>query len=237
MRSHINFEKYKWIYFDLDGTLHDFVYASTKANEESIRLICEYLDIDYLEAFDIYKNIFRTSQGNHFVSSFSSNEHRLSRFSKLIEHYSFLEIPSDFQFLMLHTYNMNFARNLKPYKDVIKLFLNLRKREKKIAIVSEGPHDAQEFVIQQLGLTPLIDLLATSGKYNLSKSDGLFKKTLDLTNASSEEVLVIGDSPERDIYPAQKIGTDVILIDHHKRNAKLNDVQRIESLSELIDTK
>lgn len=233
--SLFNADKYDWFYFDLDGTLHDFVYASTKANQSVIRIFSEAYKIEYQQVELSYNTIFKNSQKTHFVSNSSSNENRLVRFNALIEEYSKIGISSYFEYEMLHEYNMNFSKNITPFKNVIKLFTKLKKKEKKIAIVTEGPHDAQEFVLQQLGLIPLKDALITSSYYNLSKSEGLFKQALELTKASSRDVLILGDSIERDILPAKELKIDTILVDHHKKFEDYNGGFVINNFDELIE--
>jgi putative hydrolase of the HAD superfamily len=234
INSSFNLNRYKWFYFDLDGTLHDFVYASTKANECAVRILSDTYKINYTDALSAYNRLFKNSQKTHFVNNLSSNENRLLRFDGLIHEYSDSGISPFFRFEMLHEYNMNFSKNIAPFKNILKLFVLLKQRGKKIAIISEGPQDAQEFVLQQLGLVPLNDILITSSYYNISKSDGLFKLALKLTQANNEEVLMLGDSIERDILPAKELNIDHVLVDHHEKYKDYSDGFFINNFDELI---
>lgn len=87
----------------------------------------------------------------------------------------------------------------------------------KVAIITEGPIDAQEWALQQLGLMPLIDRLFTSNQEGISKKDGLFQIALKKLHISANKILHICDSYHHDIVPARVLGISVLWYNPEQR--------------------
>ncbi|UPX12803.1 uncharacterized protein EKO05_0003340 [Ascochyta rabiei] len=89
---------------------------------------------------------------------------------------------------------------------VLDLLQTLRKYGHKIAVITEGPQDVQERTVKCLGLVPYIDYLATIKELVVAKVEGLFVKVLEHLGLRPKDVIMIGDSLERDIVPATHAG-------------------------------
>ena len=83
---------------------------------------------------------------------------------------------------------------------------------KTVAIISEGPHDAQDQTLEQLGFTPYVDHLITSSRYQRSKTAGLFQVALERLQIAPTQLLYVGDSPTRDYLPAASLGIHAFLV-------------------------
>lgn len=73
----------------------------------------------------------------------------------------------------------------------------------KIVVVTEGPQDAQERAVEKLGIVDKIDVLVTSNRFGISKTNGLFPKVLEDLGINASDMVYIGDSEERDMVPAR----------------------------------
>ena len=56
-------------------------------------------------------------------------------------------------------------------------------------IVTEGPRDAQKWTVEQLGLAPYVDVLATLNEIGLAKDAGLFGEVLERCGIRKEGVV------------------------------------------------
>ncbi len=65
-------------------------------------------------------------------------------------------------------------------------------------------------IIDKLGLTPMIDLLISSGGAGLVKMGGLFGFALDRMGVGAEDFPYIGDSLDQDIAPALAVGIQAV---------------------------
>jgi FMN phosphatase YigB (HAD superfamily) len=74
--------------------------------------------------------------------------------------------------------------------------------------VNEGPHDAQMRTLRVLTIRDYFIYLATSNKYVVAKTDGLFPLVLEELGFARDGVVMVGDSWDRDIVPtmAARIG-------------------------------
>ena len=86
-------------------------------------------------------------------------------------------------------------------------------------------------VMEKFSLKQIFDKIFLSYKLGLIKSEPEFLKTaLEELKLEKEDVLVVGDSLQSDIYPAKKMGIKAILVDRkNKRDYEL----KITSLNEL----
>jgi putative hydrolase of the HAD superfamily len=86
------------------------------------------------------------------------------------------------------------------------LLTYLKSVGKKVVIITEGPHDAQEWTLEKLGLLDQVDSLATTNFFSVSKVGGLFNKVLGELKFDAEDLVYVGDSWERDMLPARACG-------------------------------
>ena len=223
-----------WFGFDLDDTLHEFRKASRTATEAALARIATSHNILLQDLKSAYKKVLQQGTWNSFTDGRTSDQYRKERFASLMRRFDLT--PTD-----------EFLRNLAVvYKDALgkalerktgarELLVILRERGKKVAVITEGPQDAQEWTLEKLGLAEHMDFLATSNKYGISKTTGLFTEVLKELKIKGEEMVFVGDSYERDVVPAIAEG---ILAIHYQENGRssLNCKPfRIKSLETLED--
>ncbi|KAI4920175.1 hypothetical protein J4E90_002315 [Alternaria incomplexa] len=203
-----------WYFFDLDDTLHEFRKASSAAVDATLRLILqsharhqrssgEPLTIAELKAE--YFKILKIGTSAAFVDGKTSHEYRAERIQGVMNAFG-IDCTEQQMQALLDTYETAITRNLQLKEGAIPLLQTLKQRGKSIAIITEGPQDSQERTVAALGLEPYFDRLITTNKLGVAKIDGLFGKALDMVGVKSKEVVVVGDSWDRDIVPAVKAG-------------------------------
>lgn len=126
------------------------------------------------------------------------------------------------------------ALALKP--GALSLLQTLKRLGKWVLIITEGPQDAQEWTIQELGIAPSIDILVTTNEVGKSKVDGLFSVVLEKYGIEAGDIVYVGDNEIRDARPAREEGLLAVLYDE-RRETRLDDLGalRVSSLGELRD--
>jgi putative hydrolase of the HAD superfamily len=188
--------KLKAVIFDLDNTLIDFlkmkreatkaaayamVGAGLKADRDQLaeELFCYYLNYD-IESDDAFLKFLNERYGN-----------------------------VDYRVLAaaVNAYLREKALHLEPYPGVVKTLLELKKRGLKLAVITDGIRLKAWMRLNAAGLDKYFDIVVTfddTGKKKPAKEP--FMKALESLNVRSEECLMVGDWPERDMVGAKAIG-------------------------------
>jgi putative hydrolase of the HAD superfamily len=195
----------RWIGFDLDDTLHDFRKASKTAREAVFRAIVDVCAVSYKGLVARYPSILRETTVRAFTDGKTSYEYRRARFAMLLRQMSISDDPGFLSYL-IQLYERTFMDSLLLKPGALELLTNLQKLGKHIVVVSEGPHDAQQRVIEHLGLVSMVESLISSNRVGVSKADGLFPLALNQLQIDAADLVFVGDSVARDIVPATAAG-------------------------------
>ncbi|KAJ6203019.1 HAD-like domain-containing protein [Bipolaris maydis] len=173
-----------WWFFDLDDTLHEFRKASSSApptpQEDSVT---------FADLKAAYSKVLKETTSSAFTGGKTSHDYRAERFQNTLKALSLPFTPDQV------------AQILNVYKNALMQHLTL-----KPTIVTEGPQDAQQRTVAALGLEPYFDRLITTNAFGVAKVDGLFEKALEVLGVEGREVIMVGDSWDRDVVPAGKAG-------------------------------
>jgi putative hydrolase of the HAD superfamily len=111
-----------------------------------------------------------------------------------------------------------------------------------VIVVTEGPADAQDWTIRELGLWPYVDILVTTNEVGRSKVDGLFAAVLEKYSIHPEKIIYFGDNEVRDVHAAQKEGILAFLYDQKQEDQlrfpaalRINSWDKLQNL--LLDGK
>ena len=216
----------KWYGFDLDDTLHEFRKASSQASQSVFEAIHnrEKIDIDVLKS--TYGEILRKSTASAFTDGRASTEYRRERFTSLLKAHQVEDSNYSKVDVLLDVYKSSLQSNLTLKSGVLNLFEALKRLGKNIIVITEGPTDAQEWTIHELGLEPFVDVLITTNEIGRSKVDGLFGAVLDKYEINAEEIVYFGDNPVRDTQAAKQSGILAILYDE-KKASNLDDLNAL----------
>lgn len=225
----------QYVGFDLDDTLHEF----RKTSSYAFSAVCDAVHKETRVSPDAlkatYTEILQSRTASAFIDGRTSVDYRRDRFSRLLQAYGF-EASNDFLDCLLNIWqsHLSVALELKP--GALSLLQTLKGLDKRIVIITEGPQDAQEWTVRQLGIAPYIDILVTTNEIGKSKVNGLFSAVLEKYGIHPGNMVYVGDNEVRDVRPAKNEGLLTVLYDE-KRETGLDDLDSlcISSLHRLED--
>jgi putative hydrolase of the HAD superfamily len=225
-----------WFGFDLDDTLHEFRRASALASRDvfqAIHAAYNHVNINTLE--NTYAIILRNATANAFTDGRTSTAYRRERFERLLQAHGLVDPP--FLDHLLDEYRDSLRENLALKEGALQLLQTLHRLGKKVIVITEGPADAQEWTVQELGIRPYLDVLVTTNEIGRSKIDGLFGVVLKKYNIAADEIVYFGDNEVRDVQAARTEGILAVLYDEkgsiclESRNAlRVNSWTTIEKI-------
>ncbi|KAJ5381289.1 uncharacterized protein N7496_003717 [Penicillium cataractarum] len=205
-----------WFGFDLDDTLHEFRKASGQASFSVFEAISDKYrkPVDHLRTK--YQEILKESTAHAFTDGRTSTEYRRERFTRLLQDNGIDESQDIDRLLGIYQSSLRFNLALKA--GALQLLETLQRLDKKVIVITEGPADAQEWTVRELGLWPYVDVLETTNKVGKSKIDGLFGAILRKYNIQPGDMAYFGDNEIRDVHAAQKEGILAILYDQKQES-------------------
>lgn len=220
----IRLREAKWYAFDLDDTLHSFRKTSAAAVKAVFEVIHERSGRTLEELEVEYKRILKQGTASAFVDGKTSHQYREDRFRQLVQVYNIKLNDGQLEELV-DIYEKVLTEGLELKPGVLDLLQTLKRHGHKIAVITEGPQDAQERTVQALGIAPYIDYLATTNKLRVAKIDGLFVKVLEHLGLEPKDMIMTGDSWDRDIVPATQAGMYCIYYSEVERMLETPDQQ------------
>ena len=190
----------KAIIFDLDNTLLDFMKMKQFAVKAAITAMNEAgLNIDEDQA---YKDIFKLYESKGW-----ENQQVFDDFLRQ----NFGEVSNKILAAGIVSYRRAREATLLVYPNVNKTLIELIKMGIQLAVVSDAPSREAWMRLYYLNLHHVFDPVLTyddSGAHKPSPKP--FEMALDILNVNSDEALMIGDWPDRDVVGASQIGMKTI---------------------------
>ena len=122
---------------------------------------------------------------------------------------------------------------LTPFEDVEPVLTHIKSRGLITGMISNIDQDGEN-VIDELGISHLIDLAVTSIEAGAAKPDpAIFLTALSKAGVTGEEAVHVGDQPSSDIEGAIRSGINAILIDRDGNHPEYSACPRIETLLEV----
>lgn len=187
----------KAVIFDLDNTLYNVEQYYLGAFKE----IAEYLSKKYnLRRQEIYNklvNIWREK---------TSMYHYL--FTELLNFFNLENELED----VIKIFN-NYDSELNPYPEVIPTLEELKKRNYKLGIITDGNIDRQKRKIKLLGLEQFFDIIVfTKELDNPKPSEIPFQEVVNKLKIIPQESFYVADNPLIDFEGAKKVGMKTVRI-------------------------
>ncbi|KAH6639978.1 HAD-like domain-containing protein [Truncatella angustata] len=192
----------KWVWFDLDDTLHEFCRASGSATNEVLGLVGQKYSISMSDLKAKHAEALKAGTAHAFTDGRTSHAYRRERFGAVLSAFSLP--PNELMDMLLERYEEKLMQSLELKRGVI------------------------ELTVAHLGLSPYIDFLATTNAFGVSETDGLFAAVLARLNLNCHEVVMIGDSQHRDVIPASEEGIFCIHLNeaHQRREAEKKNKEK-----------
>ena len=190
----------KAIIFDLDNTLLDFVKMKQFAVKAAITAMIEAgLNVDEEKA---YKDIFDLYVEKGWENQQVFDDYLNQTVGKVSNKILAAGIVS---------YRRAREATLLVYPNVNKTLIELIKMGIQLSVVSDAPSREAWMRLYYLNLHHVFDPVLTFDDTGVRKpSPKPFEMALDILQAKPEEVLMIGDWPERDVVGAKEIGMKTI---------------------------
>lgn len=214
----------KGILFDLDNTLIDFMKMKDQCTRASIDAMLKAgLNMSYKEAYD---GLFKVYE-EHGIENPKFFQEFLKKATNKID-YKILSAG-------IIAYRKIKTGQLIPYPNVEETLKKLKKNNIKLGIVSDAPKLKAWLRLTAMNLVDYFDIILgyeDTGK--LKPSAEPFKKALKKLELEPEEVLFVGDNPQRDILGAKKVGMKTVLAEYGQIFEGKNADYKIKNIKELL---
>ncbi|MGI9532582.1 YjjG family noncanonical pyrimidine nucleotidase [Lutimonas sp.] len=219
----------KHIFFDLDHTLWDFESNSKKTFSHIFDR--NNLSIDFDKFIEVYKPINHQYWKLFREDKVSKAELRYGRLQQ-----TFKSIDFSYNDDLIHLLSEEYITYLADHNDLFDNaipVLDYLAAKYKMHIITNGFEEVQNRKLKNSKLLPYFDEVITSEKVGVKKPNPkIFKYAMDLTNAVSNESMMIGDNFEADILGAKNMGMHVIFCKFNGESAT-EEVNSVENLIEL----
>jgi len=190
----------KAVIFDLDNTLLDFISMKESAVTSAVHAMIEAgLDIDEENSYERILELYQeTGWENQQIFDIFLKEKTG-------------EVDNKYLAAAIVSYRRAREATLRLYPDVQRTLNVLTKMGLKLAVVSDAPSREAWMRIYYLNLHHAFDLVLTFDDVGERKpSPKGFEMALEKLGIKTDEVLMIGDWPERDVAGASKLGIKTI---------------------------
>lgn len=223
-------QKIRAVLFDLDNTLVDFIgmkQESVKAAAEA--MVSAGLNMKNVEAY------YRLMD-SYFAVGIESD----------VAFTEFLKKEGQFDHKILaaalNAYLEAKSRYLKPYPKVAVVLEKLTEKGLVLSVVTDAPKTKAYQRLLGMGIESYFRFVVGYEDTNSTKDTGLpLKLALELLkkevpDISSGEVLMVGDSTQRDIVPAKQLGMITALSRYGQKVAEIGNPDfELESIDDLLD--
>jgi FMN phosphatase YigB (HAD superfamily) len=218
------------ILFDLDNTLVDFI----RMKEESCRAAVKAMAASGLQMDE--DQAFKLLLIKYFDVGIESDR-AFSEFLKSIDQFDHKILASG-----INAYLKTKNKFLKPYPDVKSVLGKLKRKGIFLSIITDAPKTKAYQRLLGMGIEPYFNFVVGYEDTNNSKHTGLpLLLALDMLrkeclNIANSEILMVGDSIERDIVPAKALGLKTALAKYGQKTAEVGfaDYQLLD-FKEIID--
>lgn len=136
----------------------------------------------------------------------------------------------------LDEYTVRFPFHSELYPDALSVLSELRRRGYRLGIVTNGESLMQNLKLDFVGLRTYMDVVLPAGDEGVQKpKPELYYRAAQRLCVSPQNCVFVGDYPPTDIAGALAAGMTPLYIDVYGRNAAPDGVERITSLTELLE--
>ena len=217
----------KAVLIDIDDTIFDFEKCSKNAFKKTLKK----LDLSYKEKdfsyFNRVNDILWTKQKLGEINIEEVFTHRSIMMSKYFE----LDIEKE----IFNDLFVEFLYDEIEMVDEVEDLLSYLSNKYQIYAASNGVYDMQVNRIKKSNLSKYFKDIFVSDKISYEKPDKrFFKKIMDITKYSNDDLIMIGDSIKSDIIGAKN--SNIKSIYFNKENKKISDknfTYQVKNLSEI----
>lgn len=202
------------VIFDLDDTLYDYKKCDQYATQQLLRFMQGAFGLQEQQGLDCIKKakqIVKDRLGNTAAC------HNRMLYMQTISELCHAN-PIQYSWAMYNAYWDTLLAHLKLFPYVKPLFALLKKNNIKIAILSDLTAHIQHRKLIQLGVAEDIDVLVTSEEAGAEKpSPKMFELVVSKLSFDKMELLMVGDSLQKDVQGAMHCGIPAVWFSENKR--------------------
>jgi len=228
--------KYKHLFFDLDHTLWDF---ETNAKETFYELYKTHALTDRgIDDFDIFFDRYSFHNErlwDRYTKGFIKQEElRWKRVWLALLDFKIADEALAKAMAVDFLKQLPNRKNLFPY--TIEILEYLMQKNYVLHLITNGFENVQHSKLKYSNLTKYFEEIITSEKAgSLKPNKEIFEFALRVTNAETNNSIMIGDNIEADIKGAMNAGLDTIYVNHLKLQTEVKPTYIIHHLKELED--
>lgn len=216
----------KGVVFDLDNTVYNY----DMCHEYAMKKLREYVRQKYALGFEQFDRIF--DEAKDYVKKrlgYTGASHNrmlyMQRFLELIG-----EKPALGAITLYNLYWDTILENMRIFDYVIPLMNSLKDRKLIIGILTDLTAHIQHRKLTHMGLSEYVDIMVTSEEAGQEKpSEAAFELIVKKSGLLPCELLMIGDSYEKDIKGAENVGMNAMLFKMDQRDSMILSVlERID---------
>jgi putative hydrolase of the HAD superfamily len=216
------------VLFDLDGTLVDHESAAAGA---VVEWAAEY-GITGSGVAGRWAKISDRHYQAHQRRELTFPEQRRRRVNEFLG----LSVDADEADEIFKGYMTRYEARWVLFDDAVPALRRVRAAGMTAAVLTNGNEDHQRYKLERVGITDEIDVLITADKLPAGKPHPqIFLHAVDRLGVSVADVVMVGDSLERDVRGALAVGIEAVLLDRYDVHPDAA-VRRIRSLQDLPAT-
>ena len=194
---------FKGVIFDIDGTLYDY----KTSDKLAMKHFCEYVE----HTLGVEEKKFRETYTEARNTIHERLKDTAAAHSRVLMIQTALELlklnPFDYVLELYDVYWNCFLENMRPYEGAEDFLRELKKRGVKISTCTDMTAHIQYRKLKKLGLDKFIDFMVTSEETGFEKPARImFEFALKKMGILADDAAYFGDSLDRDIIGAEKVG-------------------------------
>lgn len=180
--------------FDLDGTLLN--------RDESVEM---FINTQYDRLNKLVGHIPREKYVRRFTELDNHGYVWKDKvYQQLVDEFEITDITWE---ELLQDYICEFKNNCVPFPNLIDMLEELKRRNFRLGIITNGQGQFQIDNIEALGIEQYFDIILISEWEGIKKPDPqIFKRALEQLNVSPNQSIFVGDHPVNDVKAAQNVG-------------------------------
>lgn len=223
--------KYEAVLFDLDNTLthrEKSIWAYSHHFAESYTS-----SLNFADTFKITEIIHYIDNGGYpILDRLTHNSIAASVAQALIEQLDWKQKPNLDE--LSQFWSDQFGMFAVAMDEAFEVLHELKKRQLKLAVVSNGGHATRLKILKGLEMEHFFDEIISSEKVGISKPNKeIFLQSCKLLNVLPENCIFVGDHPINDFKGASEAGFKAILLDGFHEN-NVTDSSKISSLKQIL---
>lgn len=217
----------KAVVFDLDNTVYDYDWCHNRAMNNLKEYACQkykLCEFEFYEAFDKARKEVKEILGDTGAS-----HNRMLYMQLFLENIK--EKPTKGALELYNIYWDSMLSDMELFEYVITVLKDLQNRGITIGVLTDLTAQIQHRKIRKLNLIDFVDVLVTSEEAGVEKPSRIaFERIMNKLQCEADEVLMIGDSQEKDVDGAIQSGMHGLLFE--KKNASDMDKRIMEFIND-----